>query len=105
MKEFGDEITRLDNKKTKKEPNKRNKKEVLENAEALYDGVDVIVDAFERRVFEYGDRLEVDVNYDSGAYGLTIKELQMFKKLFKCHNPNELWNALMVADKEKYDEL
>ena len=56
MKEFRDEIDGLKGKKTKKEPYKTNKKEVLKNAEALYDGLKKIVDAFERRVFDYGGR-------------------------------------------------
>ena len=36
---------------------------------------------------------------------MTDKELQIFKELFSYGNPNELWNALMDADKEKYVEL
>ena len=105
MKEFRDEIDRLKGKKAKKEPYKTNKKEVLKNAEALYDGLKKIMDAFERRVFECGGCPVIDVDYDSGTYGLTTKILQIFKKLFKYDNPYELWNALMHADKEKHDEL
>ena len=105
MKEFRDKIDRLKGKKAKKELYGTNKKEVLKNAEALYDRLKIIRDAFERRVFEYGGRLVIDVDYDSGTYGLTTKKLQMFKKLFKYDNPNELWNVLMHADKEKHDEL
>ena len=83
IKEFRDEIERTEGKKAKKEPYKTNKKYGLENAEALYDGLKIIVDAFERRVFEYGGCPVIDVDYDSHAYGLTNKELQMFKKLVK----------------------
>ena len=105
MKEFKDKINRLKKKKAKKHPYKINKKEVLDNSEALYDGLEIIIDAFERRVFEYEGRPVIDLDYDSGAYGLTTKELQMFKKIFKYDNLNKLWKALMDADKEKHDEL
>ena len=105
MKEFKDKINRLKKKKAKKQPYKINKKEVLDNSEALYDGLEIIIDAFERRVFEYEGRPVIDLDYDSGAYGLTTKELQMFKKNFKYDNLNKLWKALMDADKEKHDEL
>ena len=54
MKEFKDKINRLKKKKAKKQPYKINKKEILDNSEALYDGLEIIIDAFERRVFEYG---------------------------------------------------
>ena len=60
------------------------------------------MDAFEWQVFEYGGRPQIDVDYNLGAYGLTTKELQMFKNVFKYDNPNELWNALMDAGSEKY---
>ena len=95
----------LINKKMKKEPYKRNKKDVLENANALYDGVKIIIDGFERGVFEYGGRPRLDVDYDFETYGLTKKELQMFKNFFNYTNPNELWNELMYTDWEKYVEL
>ena len=90
MEEFRDEIKRLENKKAKKDSYKKNKKDILENAEIFYDGLKLIVHAFERRVFEYGSRSQLDVDYDSGAYGLTNKELQMFKNFFKYDNPNKL---------------
>ena len=41
-----------------------NKKDTLENAEILYKGLNIIVDAFERRVFEYSGSLGIDVDYD-----------------------------------------
>ena len=69
MKKFKDEINRLKKKKSKKQPYKINKKEVLDNSEALHDGLEIIVDAFERRLFEYGGRPVIDLDYDSGAYG------------------------------------
>ena len=95
----------LINKKMKKEPYKRNKKDVLENANALYDGVKIIIDGFERGVFEYGGRPGIDVDYDFETYGLTKKELQMFKFFFNYTNLNGLWNELMYTDWEKYVEL
>ena len=49
-------------------------------------------------MFEYGGCPRIDVNYDLETYGLTDKELQMFKKLFNYANPNELWNDLMYTD-------
>ena len=51
IEEFKDEIDKLEKKKAKKESYKRNKKEVLENAKALYDGVKIIIDEFEREVW------------------------------------------------------
>ena len=95
LKEFKDNIDKLINKKTKKEPYKRNKKDVLENANALYDRMKIIIGAFERVVFHYGGHTKIDVNYDLETYGSTDKELQMFKKLFNYANPNKLWNYLM----------
>ena len=56
-------------------------------------------------MFEYGGCPRIDVNYDLETYGLTDKELQMFKKLFKSDNPDELWNVLMDGDRREYDEL
>ena len=50
----------------------------------------IIIDAFERGVFEYGGRPRTDVNYDLETYGLTDKELQMFKKLFNYANPQRV---------------
>ena len=64
----------------------------------MYDGVKIIIDAFERGVFEYEGRPKIYVNYDVETYDLTDKELQMFKKLFNYANPNELWNDLMYTD-------
>ena len=36
----------------------------LENADALYDGAKIVIDAFERGVVEYGGRPRTYVNYD-----------------------------------------
>ena len=52
MNEFKNEIDRRKKKKAKKSSYKINKKDVLENAEALYSGLNIIVDAFERLVFK-----------------------------------------------------
>ena len=48
MEEFKKEINMLEKKKTKKEPYKKNKEGVLKNPNALYKGLDIIVDAFEK---------------------------------------------------------
>ena len=71
----------------------------------MHDGVKIIIDAFERGVFEYGGRPRIDINYDSGTYGLTDKEMQMFRKLFTCGNHIKLWNALMDADQVNHAKL
>ena len=62
---------------------------------------------FEKQIFEYGCRPRIDVDYETSSdiYDLSHKELQMFKKLFKYDNPNELRDALMNADEEEYYEL
>ena len=92
IEEFGNEIYMLKNKKAKKELYKRNKKNVLENAEALYNGLNIIEDAFEKRIFEHEGRPMIHVDYEtsSDTYHLTNKELQMFKKLFKYNNPSRM---------------
>ena len=64
-KEFKNEIDRLKRKKAKKMSYKKNKEDVLKNAEALYYGVNIIVDAFDWQVFENKGCLEIDVDYDS----------------------------------------
>ena len=55
------------------------------------------MDAFERLVFDYRGRPEIDVDYGSDTYDLTDRELQMLKKLFKYDNSDELRDALMDA--------
>ena len=98
IKEFKNETDRL---KKKKSPTKN--KDVLKNANALYNGLNIIVDAFEKQIFEYDGHSRIDVDYDSDAYGLTDKELEMFKNFFKYYKPNELRNALINADEKKYE--
>ena len=73
----------------------------------MYNGLNIIEDAFEKRIFEHEGRPMIDVDYEtsSDTYHLTSKELQAFKKLFKYNNPNKLREALMGADGEKYHEL
>ena len=46
--------------------------------------------------------IDVDYEKSSDTYDLNDKELQMFKKLFKYNNPNELKDALIDADEKKY---
>ena len=48
----------------------------------LYNGLNIIMDAFEKQVFEYGGYSRIDV-----GYGLTNKELQMFKKILNMITP------------------
>ena len=93
--------------KTKKQPYKKNKENVLKNAEASYNWLKIIVNLFEKQIFEYGCRPRIDVDYETSSdiYDLGHKELQMFKKLFKYDNPNELRDTLMNADEEEYYEL
>ena len=89
-----------------------NKKDVLKNAEALYNGLKIIADAFENRIFESEYRSETDVNIDLTpdsntfeSHGLTEKELKMFKKLFGYKNPMELRQTLIETFNDKYNEL
>ena len=90
INEFKHEMDVLKRKKGKKKQSyKANKKHVLENAQALYHELNIIVDAFENRIFESKYRPEIDVDIDLPpdsntyeSYGLTSKELRMFKNLF-----------------------
>ena len=45
------------------------------------------MDAFESGVFEYRGRSQLDVDYDSGAYGLTDKNCKCLKKLLNMITP------------------
>ena len=80
------------------------------------------MDAFESDVFRSINHPLIDADYNSNndqksnlltasdsniyeSYGLTGKELQMFKKLFGYKNPGELREALIGATDEKYNEL
>ena len=49
LKELQNDINSLKRKKVKNQLYKTNKKDALENAEALYNGLNTIVDAFENR--------------------------------------------------------
>ena len=49
LKELKNDINSLKRKKVKNQLYKTNKKDALENAEALYNGLNTIVDAFENR--------------------------------------------------------
>ena len=53
MKEFQDDIERLKNKKTRNDSYEKKIKNVLKNTEALYKGLEIIVNAFEKQVFDY----------------------------------------------------
>ena len=97
LKEFKNKIDSLKRKKAKKQPYKINKKDALENAGALYNGLNIIVDAFKNGIFESKYRPEIDVHIidptsDSSIYeshGLTQKEMQMIIKVFTYKNPEE----------------
>ena len=64
----------------------------------MYNGLNIIVDVFERLVFDYRGRPEIDVDYGSDTYDLTDREFQILKKLFKDDNSDELRDALMNAN-------
>ena len=112
MKGFKSEVDSLKGKKAKKQSYKINKKETLENAKALYNGLNIIVDAFENRISESKYCLEIDVDIDptpdSNTYeshGLTKRELQIFRKNFCYKNPEELMQALIETIDEIYNEI
>ena len=71
----------------------------------MYNGLNIIVDGFEKQIFEYEGRPKIDVDYDLGTYNLTDKELQMFKKFFKYDNSSELRNALIDVDEKNIMSL
>ena len=52
LKEFKNEIDSLERKKAKKQSYKINKKDTLGNAETLYNGLNIIANAFENRISE-----------------------------------------------------
>ena len=112
LKEFKNEIDSLKRKKAKNQSYKANKNSVLQNAEALYNGLNIIVDAFEIRIFEskYRSEFDVDIHSTSGSdpyefHCCTDKELKMFKNFFSCENPMELRQTLIETTDEKYNEL
>ena len=71
----------------------------------MYNGLNIIVDAFEKQIFDYEGRPKVDVDYDSDTYNLTHKKLQMFKKFFEYDNPSELRDALIDVDEKNIMSL
>ena len=129
MKEFKDQIDWIVRKKAKKLTHK-NLKDLFKNAKVLYNGMDVIMDAFQKRVFVTPQRPDVEVSSESSTddedgsifaslrevtprsvisdfnindfntHGLTDKELQIFRKRFGYENTEELEQALMKADTE-----
>ena len=110
LKEFKNEIESLKRRKARKQSYKINKKDALENAEVLYKGLDIIVDAFENQIFEikYHPEIDVDIDptHDSNTYeshDLTKKEFRMFKKLFHYKNPEELRQVFTETTDEKYN--
>ena len=129
MKEFKDQIDWIVRKKAKKLTHK-NLKDLFKNAKVLYNGMNVIMDAFQKRVFVTPQRPDVEVSSESSTddedgsifaslrevtprsvisdfnindfntHGLTDKELQIFRKRFGYENTEELEQALMKADTE-----
>ena len=79
----------LKRKKAKKQSYKANRTDVLENAETLYNGRHIIVDAFENQIFDSKYRPEIYLDFDlrpasntHESHYLTKKEFEMFRKLF-----------------------
>ena len=113
MKEFKNDIDRLRNKRRQRNSHtKYTKKYVLENVEALHNGLNIIVEAFENQIFESKYRLDIDVDIDPTpdsytykSHGLTDKELQMFRKLFGYKKPLKSRKALTEATDEEYNEF
>ena len=60
MKDFKSEIGRLKRKKVKKQSYKSNKKYVLEIFKTLYNGLNIIIEAFEKQILESKYRTEID---------------------------------------------
>ena len=78
----------------------------------MYNGLNIIADAFENRIFEIKYRPEIDVDIDSTSdsdayetHGLTDKWLQIFRKRFSKKNPEKLRQALIETTDEKYNGL
>ena len=121
MNVLKNKIDKLKRKKRKKKTviQKKNKNNVLENAEALYNGLNMIIEAFENWIFESKDRPEIDVNYDLKhdqksdllatsdyeSHGLTDKQLQMFRKFFSYKNPKELRQTVAEITDEKCNKI
>ena len=81
----------LKRKTAKKQPYKINKKDTSENAEALYNRPNIIVDTFENRI-ESKYRPEIDVDNDATPDSNTCESHGLTKKKFKC-----LENFLVVT--------
>ena len=118
MKEFKYEINRLKGKKAKKQTYKIDKRDGLENAEALYNGLNIIIETYKNRIFEskYRPNIDVDNNLSNNqesdsfsasdpkiyeSHNLTDRELQMFRRFFGYGNPEELKYALIGANSKK----
>ena len=78
----------------------------------MHNGLNIIVEAFENRIFESNYRPDIDVDIDptpdSNTYksnGLTDKELQMFRRLFGYKNPLKLRQPFVEATDEEYNEF
>ena len=73
----------------------------------MYNGLNITLGASEKRIFEHEGRRMIDVDHEasSDTYDLISKELQMFKKLFKCNNSNKVRDTLMDADEENIMSL
>ena len=129
MKEFKDQIDWIARKKAEKLTH-NNLKDLFKNAKILYNRMNVIMDAFQKRVFVTPQRPDVEVSSESSTddedgsifaslrevtprsvisdfnindfntHGLTDKELQIFRKRFGYENTEELEQALMKADTE-----
>ena len=84
LKEFKNEIDSLKRKTAKKQSYKINKKDTLENAEALYNGLNIIVDTFENRIFESKYHPEIDLDNDATPDSNTYESHGLTKKKFKC---------------------
>ena len=65
MKEVENRIDSLKRKKAKKSTYKKNKEDVFKSARALYDRMNIIVDAFKRLVFESKHFPDISVDYES----------------------------------------
>ena len=79
----------------------------------MYNGLNIIVDAFENRIFQSkyfpeGD-VDIDPTPDSNTYesdGLNKKELQIFREFLSSYkNAEELRQALIGTTHKKYNKL
>ena len=75
----------------KKQSYKANKKHVLENAQALYHELNIIVDAFENRIFESKYRPEIDVELMQKIIQKTFKN-EIRRLLYSLYRSKNLKN-------------